>query len=133
LRRNSDLCHLHVQHKLIDFYNRNKKCLQRGTDWVFKSSGLRCVFKRLIQFLLTMIPSVEERVFISAQRLSERTIQSGAVTNLVYLGRCCLGVLRQMVANLPTYRNVTEHRMFSGRVHLAYLDLYLRMIYCELL
>jgi len=28
------LCHL--QHKLIDFYNRDKKCLQRGTDWVFK-------------------------------------------------------------------------------------------------
>jgi len=28
------LCHL--QHKLIDFYNRDEKCLQRGTDWVFK-------------------------------------------------------------------------------------------------
>ena len=34
LRTNSDLCHL--QHKLIGFYNRNEKCLQRGTDWVFK-------------------------------------------------------------------------------------------------
>jgi len=34
LRTNSDLCHL--QHKLIDFYNRDEKCLQRGTDWVFK-------------------------------------------------------------------------------------------------
>ena len=34
LRTNSDLCHL--QHKLIGFYNRDKKCLQRGTDWVFK-------------------------------------------------------------------------------------------------
>jgi len=22
--------------KLIDFYNRDEKCLQRGTDWVFK-------------------------------------------------------------------------------------------------
>jgi len=31
---NSDLCHL--QHKLIGFYNRDEKCLQRGTDWVFK-------------------------------------------------------------------------------------------------
>jgi len=29
-----DLCHL--QHKLIGFYNRDEKCLQRGTDWVFK-------------------------------------------------------------------------------------------------
>jgi hypothetical protein len=34
LRTNSDLRHLH--HKLIGFYNRDEKCLQRGTDWVFK-------------------------------------------------------------------------------------------------
>ena len=34
LRTNSDLCHL--LHKLIGFYNRDEKCLQRGTDWVFK-------------------------------------------------------------------------------------------------
>ena len=31
--KNSDLCHL--QHKLIGFYNRDEKCLQRGTDWGF--------------------------------------------------------------------------------------------------
>ena len=36
LRTNSDLCHL--QHKLIGFYNRDEKSLQRGTDWVFKLS-----------------------------------------------------------------------------------------------
>jgi hypothetical protein len=30
LRTNSKLCHL--QHKLVDFYSRNEKCLQRGTD-----------------------------------------------------------------------------------------------------
>jgi hypothetical protein len=36
LRTNSDLCHL--QHKLIGFYNRDEKCLQRGTDWVFKKA-----------------------------------------------------------------------------------------------
>ena len=41
LRTNSDLCHL--QHKLIAFYNRDEKCLQRGTDWVFKKSSLRFV------------------------------------------------------------------------------------------
>jgi hypothetical protein len=46
LRTNSDLCHL--QHKLIGFYNRDDKCLQRGTDWVFKQSSLRFVFKGLI-------------------------------------------------------------------------------------
>jgi len=28
------LCHL--QHKLIGFYNRDEKCLQHGTNWVFK-------------------------------------------------------------------------------------------------
>ena len=33
-KKNSDLCHL--QHKLIGFYNRDEKCLQRGTDWAFK-------------------------------------------------------------------------------------------------
>jgi len=33
LRTNSDLRHL--QHQLIGFYNRDEKCLQRGTDWVF--------------------------------------------------------------------------------------------------
>ena len=46
-RTNSDLCHL--QHKLIGFYNRDEKCLQRGTDWVFKYSCLRFVFKGLEQ------------------------------------------------------------------------------------
>ena len=35
-------------HKLIGFYNRDEKCLQRGTGWGFKQSGLRFVFKRLI-------------------------------------------------------------------------------------
>ena len=45
LRTNSDLCHL--QHKLIGFYNREEKCLQRGMDWVFKESGLRFVFNAL--------------------------------------------------------------------------------------
>jgi hypothetical protein len=34
LRTNSDLCHLYK--KVIGFYNRDEKCLQRGTDWVFK-------------------------------------------------------------------------------------------------
>ena len=34
LRTNSDLCHL--QHKLIGLYNRDEKCLQHGTEWVFK-------------------------------------------------------------------------------------------------
>jgi hypothetical protein len=27
-----------LPYKLIGFYNRDEKCLQRGTDWVFKSA-----------------------------------------------------------------------------------------------
>jgi len=46
LRTNSDLCHL--QHKLIGFYDRDEKCLLRGTDWVFKYSSLRFVCKGLM-------------------------------------------------------------------------------------
>jgi len=34
LKTNSDLCLL--RHKEIGFYNRDEKCLQRGTVWVFK-------------------------------------------------------------------------------------------------
>jgi len=34
LTTTSELCHLH--HKVIGFYNRDEKCLLRGTDWVFK-------------------------------------------------------------------------------------------------
>jgi len=49
LRENSDLCYL--QHKLIGFYSRDEKCLQRGTDWVFKYSSLRFVFKGLMYFV----------------------------------------------------------------------------------
>ena len=45
MRRNSDLCHLH--HKLIGFYNRDEKCLLRGTNWVFKWRCLCFVFKGL--------------------------------------------------------------------------------------
>ena len=45
LRTNSDLCYL--QHKLIGFYNRDEKCLQRGTDWVLKYGSQRFVCKGL--------------------------------------------------------------------------------------
>jgi hypothetical protein len=45
LGTNSDLFHL--QHKLIGFYNRDEKCLQLGTDSVFKYNSLCFVFKML--------------------------------------------------------------------------------------
>ena len=55
LSENSDLCHL--QHKLIGFYNRDEKCLQRGTDWVFNYSGLRFFFNGLNTFTLYVSPN----------------------------------------------------------------------------
>jgi hypothetical protein len=48
LRTNSDVCFL--QHKLIGFYSRNEKCLLSGTNWAFKHSSLRFVFKGLMTF-----------------------------------------------------------------------------------
>jgi len=45
LRTDSDVCF--IQHKLVGFYNRDEKCLQRGTHWGFKYSGLRFVCKGL--------------------------------------------------------------------------------------
>ena len=52
LRKDRDFCF--VRHKLISFYNRCGKCLQRGTDWVFKYSGLRFVFKWLNKVALNV-------------------------------------------------------------------------------
>ena len=63
LRTNSDLCRL--QHKLIGFYNRDEKCLQRGTDWVFKYSSLRFIFKGLKPcFTYNVIPTSQFRISV---------------------------------------------------------------------
>ena len=40
-------------HKLIGFYNRDERCLQRGTDWGYIQSGLSFVCKGLISLLLS--------------------------------------------------------------------------------
>jgi len=50
LKTNSDLCYL--QHKPIGFYNWDEKCLQRGTDWVFKQNSLPFVCKGLTHIYL---------------------------------------------------------------------------------
>jgi len=45
LRANS---HIYpAQHKLIGFYKRDERCLQRGTDWVFKLNSFPFVFIRV--------------------------------------------------------------------------------------
>ena len=66
LRTNSDLCHL--QHKLIGFYNREEKCLQRGTDWVFKLSSLLFVFKWLMILHLSKYNFNNTRLLSSAAK-----------------------------------------------------------------
>jgi len=52
------LCHLHL--KLIGFYNRDEKCLQRGTDWVFKKSSLRFVSKWLTLQSTCLVPRQQQ-------------------------------------------------------------------------
>jgi len=47
LRTNSDLCHF--QPKLIGLNNPDVKCLQRGTDWIFKLIRQLLVFIRLTE------------------------------------------------------------------------------------
>jgi len=42
-----------IHHKLIGFYNQDEKCLQRGTDWIFKYSSLHFVFKGLGELFRT--------------------------------------------------------------------------------
>ena len=55
----SDLCHLH--HKLIGFYNRDEKCLLRGTDWVFKLNSLRLVFKGKYMNIIILSKTTSEQ------------------------------------------------------------------------
>jgi hypothetical protein len=42
---------------VIGFYNRDEKCLQRGTNWVFKQSSLRFVFKGSTWLIYANSPS----------------------------------------------------------------------------
>ena len=74
LRTNSELCRL--QHKLIGFYNRDEKCLQRGTDWVFKWNGLRFSFKALmIRRLYIQLLQWNNKSVISTQVSSGRSVE----------------------------------------------------------
>jgi hypothetical protein len=58
---NCDVCP--IQHKLIGIYNREEKCLQRGTDWVFKRSGLRlCHLQHKLIGFITEMKSVYSAV-----------------------------------------------------------------------
>jgi len=73
IRTNSDLCHL--QHKLTGFYNRDEKCLQRGTDWVFKYRSLRFVLEDYPSGLHKMSAAIHSFVGISLLNLVSTVTQ----------------------------------------------------------
>jgi hypothetical protein len=102
LRTNSDLCHL--QHKLVGFYNRDEKCLQRGTDWVFKYCSLRFVFKGLIKKPNQVLNLGSEAFLVPSENISRHTIEhilfntGNFSSNITYLS-----VLAKKVGGSPIY------------------------------
>ena len=103
LRTNSDLCHL--QRKLIGFYNRDEKCLQRGTYWVFKQSSLRFVFKGLStenRFIIcSLLYRVTLQMFVTMEVL--RLLQKDEATFATLLV-LLLGVTKSSMGNLSLSR-----------------------------
>ena len=63
-----------LQHKLIGFYNRDEKCLQRGTDWVFNYSSLRFVFKGLMHIVDLLVLTLVT-VSISNKSVKQQTLR----------------------------------------------------------
>jgi hypothetical protein len=70
LRTNSDLCHLH--HKLIGFYNRDGKCLHRGTDWGLNEAICACATY-----------SINWLVFITGMESVYSAVRTGALNEAV--------------------------------------------------
>ena len=90
LGTNRDLCHL--QHKQIGFYNPHEKCLQRGTDCVFKYSGLRFVCKGLIFMCFVFIweqtgtcatYNINWLVFITEMKSVYSAVRTGSLNTAV--------------------------------------------------
>jgi len=87
IRTNSDLCH--IQHKLIGFYNRDEKCLQRGTDWIIK-----CKITHFEDLDLLLCDTVSLReCFATFESVNEKIIlnissrnRMGAWTGYMWLG-----------------------------------------------
>jgi len=75
LRTNSDLCHL--QHKLIGFYNRDEKRLQRGTHCVFKESSLRFVFKGLNYSIRCLFLDLCQRIYLYSRTANSMGVLAG--------------------------------------------------------
>jgi hypothetical protein len=111
LGTNSDLCNL--QHKLIGFYNRDEKCLQRGTDWVFKQSGLRFVFKGLKShyiispiYIYIYIYHVSYALYVTLVKSETPDLYSGCII-YVFVCSCALSYdgYRQQLKHVVDLRN----------------------------
>ena len=89
LRTNSDLCLL--QHKLIGFYNRDEKCLQRGTDWVFKYISLRFGFKGLMLVDQNRHIFSPDRTRQSTHKRGTLSLESAGCTGVPASVPCLLG------------------------------------------
>jgi len=63
-------------HTFIDFYNWDEKCLQRGTDWVFKQTSLWSVFTRF------------KTVFVSSSKHAPPRCYGTEVNALQAQGHC---------------------------------------------
>ena len=104
LRKNSDLCHL--QHKLIGFYNRDEKCLLRGTDWVFKWSSLRFAFKGLNNYMIrtTLCWWMRRRfisIVITAALIRRKKLGEGRPGETIYSNRTIGNIIYMLVGNAP--------------------------------
>jgi hypothetical protein len=123
------LCHL--QDTLIGFYNRDEKCLQRGTDWVFKYSGLRLAFKGLVWFGLIFYENSETSVQ-GATKFGTVSPNIFSIFLQIYVGswqdrdgvaagerhgmcKLASAVQRRHVGDLPVFGTVGEWQS-SGRI-----------------
>jgi hypothetical protein len=104
LRQNSDLCP--IRHTRIGFYNQDENFLQRGANWVFKSSGLRFVFERWYKFDKDNIMFVIQQItFLSSvDRISFCKHHNCVRTGRIAQGSCWLLLTQtqRMIINFVT-------------------------------
>jgi len=127
LRTNSELCHL--QHKLIGFYNRHEKCLQGGTDWVFKYSGLRLVFKRLTFNNCMLCPHCIYVFCIYLRTNSDLCHLQHKLIGFYNLDEKCLQRGTDWVFNLLKPTIYVMHHQFNTQHLYALPTLYLCVLY----
>jgi hypothetical protein len=76
------LCYL--QPKLIGFYNQDENRLLRGTNWGFKYSSLRFVFKRLNEEHKKPLTRPQISVFDQSTEVSTGIIQTEGDINILF-------------------------------------------------